>query len=73
MIILKRFIDDLFLLFRGTKQEFDEFLRRINNIHSTIKFTSSYNLKERSTTFLDVELQIKNGVISTDLFRKPTD
>ena len=43
----------------------------LNNIHSTIKFTS-----DRSTTSIpypDVNIQLENKRIETDLFCKPTD
>ena len=49
----------------------DDFLKYLNKNHPTIKFIS-----ERSTTsapFLDVNIQLHNGKIETDLFCKPTD
>ena len=52
-------------------EKLDSFIAYLNNIHPTIKFTS-----ERSTTsipFLDVNIQLHNGKIETDLYCKPTD
>ena len=44
----------------------------INNIHSTIKFTSSHS--STNIPFLDVNVSLTNdGNISTDLYTKPTD
>ena len=70
---LKRFIDDLLLFWAGTVQQFEDFMLRINSLHPTIKFTSSYNYAEKSTNYLDMEIKIVNGVITTDLYRKPAD
>ena len=57
-----RYIDDIF---------FKEFLNEINSFHSTIKFTADWS-KEKAN-FLDVEVTLNNGVLSTDLFVKPSD
>ena len=70
---IKRFIDDLLLFWSGTVQQFETFMKKINSLHPTIKFTSSYNFEEKSTSYLDMEIKIVNGVITTDLYRKPTD
>ena len=70
---LKRFIDDLLLFWAGTVQQFEDFMTRINNLHPTIKFTASYNYAEKSMNYLDMEIKIVNGMIITDLYRKPTD
>ena len=43
-------------------------------MHPTIKFTHSYNLTTRSTTFLDTCVTIdETNQISTDLYKKETD
>jgi hypothetical protein len=72
-LFFKRFIDDIFMLWTGTEGQFLEFMEKINSLHSTIKFTHSYNLQEKSTTFLDTTVQFINGKLSTDLYRKETD
>ena len=33
-----RFIDNIFLIWNGTKTEFDNFLRKVNECHPSIKF-----------------------------------
>ena len=66
-----RYIDDIFMVWTHGQEKLDDFIKYLNNIHPTIKFTS-----ERSTTsipFLDVNIQLSNGKIETDLFCKPTD
>ena len=47
------------------------FIDYLNNIHPTIKFTSSYSTT--NVPFLDVNVYLDNGVIQTDLYCKPTD
>ena len=69
----KRFIDDILVIWCGTEQEFLDFMQRINALHPTIKFTHEYNYIEKSTTFLDTKITIKNNKIITDLYKKKTD
>jgi peptide-methionine (R)-S-oxide reductase len=69
----KRFIDDIFLLWTGTEEQFLTCMTKINSLHPTIKFTHNYNLEEKSTVFLDTKVSIKNGKLTTDLYRKETD
>ena len=66
-----RYMDDIFMVWTHGQEKLDDFIKYLNNIHPTIKFTS-----ERSTTsipFLDVNIRLHNGKIETDLFCKPTD
>ena len=50
----KRFIDDIFVIWTGSKPEFITFMTKINQIHRTIKFT--YEVSETELTFLDITL-----------------
>ena len=72
-LFFKKFIDDIFMLWTGTENQFLAFMNKTNLVHPTIKFTHSYNLKERLTTFLDTSVQVINGKLVTDLYRKETD
>ena len=59
------------------------FLKDINNIHENIKFTMSHTkpagalgcecAESNSIPFLDTSLEIKEGKIVSDLYRKPSD
>ena len=51
---------------------FRQHFQFINSIHPTIKFTANYNFQTRSAPFLDTNITITGGTISTDLYRKPT-
>ncbi|KAL9988930.1 hypothetical protein ACROYT_G003426 [Oculina patagonica] len=65
-----RYIDNILKFWTHGNEKLDDFIAYLNSIHPTIKFTS-----ERSTTsipFLDVNIQLENGKIETDLHCKPT-
>ena len=66
-----RYIGDIFFIWEHGEESLKEFLNEINSFHSTIKFTADWS-KEK-VNFLDVEVTLNNGVLSTDLFVKPTD
>ena len=69
----KRFIDDILLIWTGSEQEFLEFFEFLNNFHPTIKFDEpQHNSEGNYCEFLDMKISIKDGKISTDLFRKET-
>ena len=50
----KRFIDDIFIIWTGTTEEFEQFMIHLNQIHPTIKFT--HEISENELTFLDITL-----------------
>ena len=51
ILLWKRFIDDIFIVWTGTKPEFLHFMEKINSIHHSIKFTHECSANE--ITFLD--------------------
>ena len=53
------------------EESLKEFINETNSFYPTIKFTADWS-KEKSN-FWDVEATLKNGVLSTNLFVKPTD
>ena len=67
-----RFIDDIFMIWTGTKEELLRFFQDINLQHQSIKFDYSYSTSEIS--FLDtVVFKNKLNTLSTKLYTKPTD
>ena len=68
----RRFIDDILLIWTGSEEELKEFLAFMDSIHPTIKFTSDYNFQTKSVAFLDTRITIKNGKLTTDLYKKET-
>ena len=62
------------IFWNGTWDQFLEFFDYMNGCHHTIKFDiPCYNAEDNSCNFLDLKISIKDGVIRTDLYRKPTD
>ena len=66
-----RYIDDIFMIWTHSVDDLQTFTTYLNNIHPTIKFTSNYSFI--SIRFLDVNVSLINGKITTDLYTKPTD
>ena len=67
----RRYIDDGFFLWDGTKEELSEFIKHCKSFHSTIKFTFKFNFETKSVIVLDMVIWIDdNGMIQTDLFKK---
>ena len=86
--LFKRFLDDIFIVWKGTIEELQTFLKEINSLHPTIKFTAEFTSPYRcdvegphdcfchqtqSIPFLDTKVSINGGKLITDLYKKPTD
>ena len=76
IILWKRFIDDIFIIWSGSESEFTTYMTTINQIHRTIKFT--YELSETELTFLDVTLYKgerfnQNHILDIRTHIKPTN
>ena len=71
-LLYLRYIDDIFLIWKGTKQELEAFIMEINSVHDTIKFDVNYSTS--SVNFLDTTVTINPDLsIKTSLYQKPTD
>ena len=72
IILWKRYIDDVFLLFKGTREELNNFFIFMNSCSDHLKFTMSFDFY--SLNFLDLLItRGEDGVLYTDLYTKPTD
>ena len=58
-------------IWKHGQESLKEFINEINSFHPAIKFTANWS-KEKNN-FLDVEVNLDNSVLSTDLFVNPTD
>ena len=67
----KRFIDDVAMLWFRGEEQLNLFLKWINTLHPSIKFTANYG--PCNIPYLDVNLSIDEHSIVTDLHIKPTD
>ena len=71
-ILYLRYIDDIFMIWTGTKQELLIFFENLNSKHETIKF--EHNISHSKISFLDTSRYIdKNNTLQTTLYREPTD
>ena len=81
--LMKRFLDDFFIIFNGSTKRLHDFFHEINQIHPSIKLTMNHtaiageapgdkcDCEEKSAIpFLDTLCSIKNGKIDTDLYKK---
>ena len=72
IILWKRYIDDVFLLFRGTNEQLNDFFAFVNSCSDHLKFTMSCD--SLSLNFLDLLItRGEDGILYTDLYTKPTD
>ena len=71
-ILYLRYIDYIFMIWTGTKQDLLMFLEKLNSKHKTIKF--EHNLSHSNISFLDILIyKDKNNTLQTTIYRKPTD
>ncbi|CAN7947414.1 unnamed protein product, partial [Ixodes hexagonus] len=70
-LLYKRYIDDIFMIWQHDLTDLHNFITDFNQFHPTIKFTSTYSVS--TINFLDVSVKLVDGVLSTTLYRKPTD
>ena len=66
-----RFIDDIFMVFPGSKHDFDCFINFANTFHPTIKFTTECS--NTDVVFLDTRVIRKGQSLYTTLYTKETD
>ena len=67
-----RFVDDVWGIWSGTKEEFLRFVEICNGHDERIKIT--YEICEKEAVFLDVKVvREEDGTINTELYVKPTD
>ena len=66
-----RFIDETFLIWNGTKTEFDNFLKKINEYHPSIKF--EYEVSQTEINFLDTTVIKVDNKLRTKVHAKPTN
>ena len=72
ILLWKRYIDDVFGLFKGTEKQFEDFVNWLNSLMpGVVKFTSKISYSH--VEFLDLVIKIDNGRLTTDLFIKPSN
>ncbi len=71
----KRFIDDIFMIWRGTRERLNRFIDYINDYDEEGKIQFTAEISDTQVPFLDVLVQktIDSTRLQTDLYTKPTD
>ena len=60
----RRFIDDIFIIWSGTHEQFSQFFNFLNSFHPTIKFDEPQHSKEENLCdFLDLKISIEKSII----------
>ena len=68
----KRYVDDTFLIFQGSKRITQKFVEYLNFCHVSIKFTCEY-MVDNSLVFLDLTVYLKqDNKLGFRIYRKPT-
>ena len=71
-LLYLRYIDDIFIILKGTKAELMTFIKDLIEKHKTIKF--DFKVSPRKIAFLDAMLYAdENNNIQTTLYCKPAD
>ena len=72
IMLWKRYIDDIFMLFKGSKLECESLVSWLNSLHpGVIKFKFEFSTK--MVEFLDLQIILENGKIETNLYIKPSN
>ena len=72
LLLWKRFIDDIFLIWTHDEASFESFIQHLNSFHPTIKFEVTHSTK--SVNFFDTTVYITpQNTLETTLYLKPTD
>ena len=72
VLFWKRFIDDIFMLFRGSHEQCANLVTWLNSLMpENIQFT--FDFSKEKIQFLDVEIFKENGKLLTNLYIKPSN
>ena len=66
-----RYIDDIFMLWKGPKNHLEDFLSYLNEVHPSIKF--EWKISKKEVSYLDCDVIRYNNRLKTDDHQKPTD
>ena len=73
-LVWYRYIDDIFFIWTHGREELDKFLEYANrNRHGMVFETSDESISCKQVPFLDVLVILRDGILHTDLYTKPTD
>ena len=71
LFIWLHYIDNIFFIWMHAEAELKRFMEKFNQFLSNLKFT--YQSSQKKVAFLDLNVSLENGYITTDLYSKSTD
>ena len=72
ILLWKRYIDDVFMLFRGSQEECEQLVEWLNSLMpGVVKFKFDFSYKK--VEFLDLEIYVEDNILKTNLYVKPTN
>jgi hypothetical protein len=66
-----RFIDDVAMKWTESEENLNRFFDHANYVHPSIRFI--HETSRNNISFLDTYTTCENGIMSTDIYSKPTD
>lgn len=71
-LLYKRYIDDIFFIWSGSKAELEDFIKHMNTAHPFLKFKANFDFLSKKVEFLDTIISItEQSFLKTDLYTKP--
>ncbi|KAJ1165186.1 hypothetical protein NDU88_005615 [Pleurodeles waltl] len=67
----KRYVDDILIIWKGTREEATTFITWLNTLNPFLRFTAT--LGDPAVSFLDLLITERNGSLVTEVYYKPTD
>ena len=71
LVSYSRYRDDCFLIWEGNEESLETFLSFLNSVKPEIKFTMKFSNSQ--IEYLDILVYIKDGILETTVYSKPTD
>jgi hypothetical protein len=71
IVFWKRQMDDIFFIWKGTKEDLELFVWQLNGVEYRVQFTLEVE-REGFLPFLDVGITSVDGRLKTKVYRKPT-
>ena len=65
-----RYINNIFMLWKGPRKPLEDFLNYLNEVHPSIKF--EWKISKHKAKFLDCDVIKENNKLKTDVYQKPT-
>ena len=66
-----RYIDDVFFIWSHGREELENFMKELNSFCDHINFT--FECDKENTNFSDVNINLSNGHLMSNMYVKPTD